>query len=96
MQINLDSWNALSDAAQAILTEQAILYEQQSRTDLFAIMNQEVAELDAAGFTAIEMEPEVAQRWTRHAHQVVWDRFETRSPESAAQLKPLFFPEGVE
>jgi hypothetical protein len=58
-------------------------------------MDREVAELDAAGFKSIQMEADVAALWTRHAHQVVWDRFEARSPESAAELKPLFFPEGV-
>ncbi|MGI9289684.1 MAG: hypothetical protein ACR2QG_00245, partial [Gammaproteobacteria bacterium] len=95
LQINLDRWNELSEEAQQILTEQAVIYEQQSRDDLFAIMDREVAELDAAGFKSIQLEPDIAARWTRHAHQVVWDRFETRSPESAAALKPLFFPEGV-
>lgn len=96
LQINLDRWNSLSDEAKRILTEQAVIYEQKSRDDLFAIMNREVAELDAAGFKSIQMEPEVAARWTRHAHQVVWDRFEERSPESAAILKPMFFPEGLQ
>lgn len=96
LQINLDRWNKLSPDAQQVLTEQAIIYEQKSRADLFAIMNREVAELDAAGFKSVKMEPDVAARWTRHAHQVVWDRFEARSPESAAELKPLFFPEGIE
>jgi len=95
LQINLDRWQALSPAARQILTEQAVIYEQKSRTDLFAIRDREVAELDAAGFKSIQMEPEVAARWTRKAHQIVWDRFETRSPDSAAELKPLFFPEGV-
>jgi TRAP-type C4-dicarboxylate transport system substrate-binding protein len=96
LQINLDRWDALSPAARRILTEQAIIYEQKSRTDLFAIRDRELAELEAAGFKSIAMKPEVAARWTRHAHQVVWDRFEARSPESAAELKPLFFPEGVQ
>lgn len=95
LQINLDRWNELSPAAQQILTEQAVIYEQKSRRDLFMIMEREVAELDAAGFKSVQMKPEVAARWTRHAHQVVWDRFESRAPESAAALKPLFFPEGV-
>ena len=95
LQINLDRWNALSPEAQRIITEQAIIYEQKSRDDLFAIRDREVAELDAAGFNSIQMEPEVAARWTRHAHQLVWDRFEARAPESAAELKPLFFPEGL-
>ncbi|MDP6437684.1 MAG: TRAP transporter substrate-binding protein DctP [Gammaproteobacteria bacterium] len=95
LQMNLDRWNALSPEARLILTEQAIIYEQVSRMDLFEIRDREVAELDAAGFKSIELEPEVAERWRQHAHQVVWDRFELRSPESAAKLKPLFFPEGL-
>jgi len=95
LQINLDRWNSLTPEARQILTEQAIRYEQQSRDDLFAIMDREVAELDAAGFKSIRMKPEAAERWTKHAHQVVWDRFEARSPASAAELKPLFFPEGA-
>jgi TRAP-type C4-dicarboxylate transport system substrate-binding protein len=95
LQINLDRWNTLSPEAQRILTRQAIIYEQKSRADLFAIMEREIAELDAAGFNSVQMAPDVAARWTRHAHQVVWDRFEARSPDSAAELKPLFFPEGL-
>jgi TRAP-type C4-dicarboxylate transport system substrate-binding protein len=93
LQINLDRWQGLSPAAQAILTEQAIQYEQLSRADLFAIRDREVAELDAAGFNSVQMEPEVAVLWRQRAHQVVWDRLEARTPESAAKLKPLFFPE---
>jgi TRAP-type C4-dicarboxylate transport system substrate-binding protein len=96
LQINLDRWNELSADARRILTEQAMIYEQKSRADLFAIRDREVAELKAAGFKSIKMEPDVAARWTRHAHQVVWDRFAARAPESAAELKPLFFPEGMQ
>ena len=95
LQMNLDRWNALSPEARLILTEQAIIYEQVSRMDLFEIRDREVAELDAAGFMSVELKPEVAERWRRHAHQVVWERFELRSPESAAKLKPLFFPEDL-
>jgi TRAP-type C4-dicarboxylate transport system substrate-binding protein len=65
LQINLDRWNGLSDAARNILTEQAIIYEQKSRTDLFAIRDKEVAALDAAGFQSVQMEPKVAARWTK-------------------------------
>ncbi len=93
LQINLDVWNALSQQARDILTEQALIYEQKSREDLFAITAQEVAELDAAGFKSIQLSDDVAKRWRDFAHEVVWSRFETRAPESAAQLKPIFYPE---
>lgn len=93
LQINLDVWNALSQQARDILTEQALIYEQKSREDLFAITAQEVAELDAAGFKSIQLSDDVAKRWRDFAHEVVWSRFEARAPESAAQLKPIFYPE---
>jgi len=93
LQANLDVWNALSQEARDILTEQAILYEQKSRDDLFAIMNREVAQLEAEGFNSVRLAPEVATRWRDFAHEVVWRRFEARSPDSAARLKPLFYPE---
>ncbi len=92
LQANLDVWNALPQAARDILTEQAILYEQQSRTELFAITAAEVAQLEAEGFRSVRLAPDVAARWRDFAHEVVWQRFEARSPESAAVLKPLFFP----
>lgn len=95
LQVNLDVWNALSQEARDILTEQAIIYEQQSRTDLFAITARELAELDAAGFNAVRLPDDVAPRWRDFAHEVVWRRFEARAPESAAALKPLFYPEAV-
>jgi TRAP-type C4-dicarboxylate transport system substrate-binding protein len=93
LQINLDAWNALSPQARDILTEQAIVYEQKSRTDLFAITAKEIAALDAAGFNSVRLPDEVAARWRDFAHEVVWSRFEARAPESAAQLKPIFYPE---
>ncbi|MBT8421995.1 MAG: TRAP transporter substrate-binding protein DctP [Gammaproteobacteria bacterium] len=95
LQINLDSWNALPEAAQDILIEQAIIYEQRSRADLFTIMEREVNELDAAGFNSVQLPDDVAVRWRDFAHEVVWGRFEARSPDSAAALKPLFYPEAA-
>jgi len=93
LQANLDVWNGLSAEARNILTEQAVIYEQQSRADLFTIMERELYELDAAGFNAVRLEPDVATRWRDFAHDVVWQRFTDRAPESAMQLKPLFYPE---
>jgi len=96
LQINLDAWNELPQQARKILTEQAVIYEQQSRDDLFAILNREVAELEAAGFNSILLQPQVAERWRDFAHEVVWKRFEKSAPESVAVLKPLFYPEAAQ
>ena len=95
LQINLDTWNALPEDARNILINQAVIYEQQSRADLFTIMEREVYELDAAGFNAVELPDDVAIRWRDFAHEVVWQRFADRAPESAAKLKPLFYPEAA-
>jgi TRAP-type C4-dicarboxylate transport system substrate-binding protein len=93
LQINLDVWNELSPAAKNILTEQAVVYEQQSRDFFFATRDREVAELEANGFNSVSMQPEAAENFRRFAHEVVWDRFEQRAPDSAATLKPFFYPQ---
>lgn len=95
LQINLDVWNTLSQEARDILTRQAVIYEQQSRADLFTIMEREVYELDATGFKSVQLDPDAATRWRDFAHEIVWQRFADRSPESAARLKPLFYPEAA-
>jgi TRAP-type C4-dicarboxylate transport system substrate-binding protein len=94
LQINLDTWNALSPAARNILTEQAILYEARSRRDLFAITARELEALEQAGFTSVTLPAAAQPRWREFAHELVWQRFAARAPESAARLKPLFYPEG--
>jgi TRAP-type C4-dicarboxylate transport system substrate-binding protein len=95
LQINLDVWNGLSDEAKFILTDQAILYEQQSRDFFFATRDREVAELAEAGFNSVAMEPDAAIRFRDFAHGVVWDRFAQRAPDSAQTLRPYFYPESI-
>lgn len=94
LQVNLDAWNGLSPAARDILTEQAVLYEARSRRDLFAITAREVQDLEQAGFAAVPLPDAAAARWREFAHDLVWQRLGARAPESAARLKPLFYPEG--
>jgi TRAP-type C4-dicarboxylate transport system substrate-binding protein len=96
LQINLDKWRALSPEAQAVLTEQAALYERQSRVDLFAIRDSEVAELEATGFRSVRMQPDAAARYRSFAHDLIWERFARRAPEAAATLMPWFYPEGLQ
>ena len=95
LQINLDVWNALSDDAKFILTDQAIVYEQQSRDFFFATRDREVTELAEAGFNSVAMAPDAAIRFRDFAHDVVWDRFAERASESADDLRPYFYPESV-
>jgi len=96
LQINLDTWRALSPEAREILTEQAVRYEQRSRRELFAVTDREVAALDAAGFNSVAMPAATRARWRNFAHDLVWQRFAARAPAAAAQLKPQFYPEGVQ
>jgi TRAP-type C4-dicarboxylate transport system substrate-binding protein len=95
LQVNLDVWNGLSPAAQTILTDTAIAYEQQSREFFFATRDREVAELAAAGFNSVTMPPDAAARYRKFAHEVVWARFASRAPEAAVTLKPFFYPESM-
>ncbi len=92
LQINLDRWRSLPPAAQRILEEQAILYEQRARAD-FAVREARDIELMAeAGMQTVTLEAEAATAYRRLAHDEVWGRLARRAPEAAARLRPLFYP----
>ena len=95
LQMNLDRWNALDPEARRILIEQAKLYEQASRTELFALQDREIAELNSMGLQSVQIPSGRAQDYRRLANEVVWERLAQRVPESAARLKPIFYPEGI-
>ena len=95
LQINLDTWERLTPAAQQILTEQAIAYESASRKALFALQDREIAQLAAEGLIAVNIEDAYADAYRAFAHDVVWQRFAERVPESAARLQPFFYPAGA-
>ena len=91
LQINLDTWNRLEPAARRILEEQAALYERRSRAKFFDLQDRELALLASRGMNAVPVDRGDAYRAL--AHDVVWERLAMRAPESAATLKPLFYPE---
>ncbi|MAF84818.1 MAG: TRAP transporter substrate-binding protein DctP [Gammaproteobacteria bacterium] len=93
LQINLDTWNQLSTEAQQVLTEQAMIYERQSRETFFRIQDQELALLAEQGLTAVEIPAGSGDEYRALAHDVVWERLAKRAPESAAILRPLFYPQ---
>jgi len=93
LQINLDTWNRLGTDARRILTEQAALYERRSREKFFAIQDRELAALKARGFTAVNVPAGSADAYRALAQDVVWERLAARAPDSAATLKPLFYPQ---
>jgi len=95
LQINLDTWNRLNEESRRILTEQAAIYERQSREKFFRIQDEELALLDAQGLTAVNVPAGSADAYRALAHDVVWERLATRAPDSAATLKPLFYPQVI-
>jgi TRAP-type C4-dicarboxylate transport system substrate-binding protein len=91
LQINLDTWNALSPEARRILEEQAVIYERASRVDFFALQEREVLLLERQGLQAVAVADGDAYRTL--AHDVVWERLARRAPASARLLQPLFYPD---
>jgi len=93
LQINLDTWNGLDEDARRILTEQAVIYERRSREKFFRIQDEELALLESQGLTAVVIPAGSAAAYRALAHDVVWQRLAARAPDSAATLKPLFYPQ---
>ena len=94
LQINLDRWNGLSEEARRILTEEAEQYAPEAGQWFRELRVSEHEELAKTGFQGIEAPDPAAFR--EKAHEVVWERMRKRAPESAAFLKPLFYPEEPE
>jgi len=94
LQINLDTWNGLGKDARRILTEQAALYERRSRKKFFRIQAEELALLESQGLNAVSINGEAGNAYRALAHDVVWERLAAREPDSAATLKPFFYPQG--
>ena len=93
LQINLDRWKSLSQEARAILEEQAAIYERQGRQDFFAVQDRELEFLQQQGLQAAPVPNGYADAYRSLAHEVVWQRLAERQPDSAAHLKPIFYPE---
>jgi TRAP-type C4-dicarboxylate transport system substrate-binding protein len=93
LQINLERWNALDPAARTILVDQAAIYEQASRSDFFALQDEELALLEARGLRSAPVAAEYAEAYRALAREVVWGRMARRVPDAAGRLRPLFYPE---
>jgi TRAP-type C4-dicarboxylate transport system substrate-binding protein len=94
LQINLDRWRELSPAAREILETQAALYEPRGRADFFAVQAEELEILAAQGLRSAPVATDRATAYRALAHEVVWERMALRAPSAAAELRPLFYPEG--
>ena len=94
LQINLDRWHQLSGEAQSILERHAAIYERQSRHEFFAVQDRELEFLEQQGLQAAPVPDGYADAYQSLAHEVVWQRLAERQPDSAAHLKPIFYPNG--
>jgi TRAP-type C4-dicarboxylate transport system substrate-binding protein len=72
--VNLDSWNALSPEAQAILQEVAIEHEISSAEAHQTRRDTEFAQLAEGGMTAVTLEGEAAANYLRGAREETWNR----------------------
>lgn len=95
LQINLDVWRRLTPEARSILETEAARYEHDNRRRFAALRDRELAMLDAAGLRGVAIAPEHVAAFRTLAFDTVWARLAQRAPESAARLKPLFWPEGA-
>ena len=94
LQINLDRWNALSEEARHILTDEATKYAVEANQWFRELRIREYAELAETGFQSVPAPDPEAFRDL--AHQVVWERMQKRAPDSVEALKPLFYPQSDE
>ncbi len=95
LQVNLDTWSELSAEARQILENEAIRYEPKGRADFFALQETELKLLDESGLRSAPVAAKHADTYTALAHNTVWNRLARRAADSAARLKPLFYPVGT-
>ena len=72
--INLDSWNALSQEAQDILTEVAVEHERESAERLAAESERQQAEMVEQGMQVVELSGEVRETFSEAAREATWNR----------------------
>ena len=95
VQINLDTWNGLGRRAQDLLESAAIRYERENRRRFAELRERELRLLEGAGLAGAAIAPEHVPAYQALAFGTVWKRLAARAPDSAAKLRPLFWPESV-
>lgn len=72
--INMDSWNALSDDAKAILQEVAIEHERDSALTLAEDAKTQREEMIDNGMEIVDLEGEVREQFSESAREATWKR----------------------
>lgn len=92
LQMNLDRWDALSPDVRALLLEEALRYEKDSRVRFLQIQQDEKTTLAEEGMTFFNLPSNAAPVYTQRASDAVWARMARQVPDAPALLKPLFDP----
>ena len=80
--VNLEAWNALSEEAREIVQQVAIEHEAATAAMLGEMADEQLAALEEAGMTTIELEGEAAANYLAAARQTTWDRMRALMEES--------------
>lgn len=90
ISMNLDSFNALSPEAQAILLEVSEEFERLSYEETAALSDRLAQAMLDDGQTVVEMTGEGRERFLQLAAEAAWERMEARDPSSIERLRELF------
>lgn len=80
--VNLEKWNSLSEEARTIVQDVAIEHEAESAAKLGALADEQLAALEAAGMTTVELQGEARANYLAAARQTTWDRMKSLMEES--------------
>ncbi|WP_202310890.1 TRAP transporter substrate-binding protein DctP [Mesorhizobium sp. L-8-10] len=91
IMMNGAKWDGLSEEAKKVITEAAIVHEEQTQKDFAAIAENEAKILEQAGVQTVEVAEPAAHR--KIAHDLVWTRLEGRDATHAAALREKLYAE---
>lgn len=90
ISMNVDSFNALSPEAQAIILEVSEEFERISYEETAALNDRLAQEMIDNGQTVVEMTGEGRERFLQMAADAAWERMEARDPSNIDRLRELF------
>jgi len=90
ISMNVDSFNALSPEAQAIILEVSEEFERRSYEETAELNDRLAQEMIDNGQTVVEMTGEGRERFLEMAADAAWQRMEARDPSSIERLRELF------
>ncbi|MHC0054726.1 TRAP transporter substrate-binding protein DctP [Actibacterium sp. D379-3] len=91
--MNADKWDALPDAAKAIINQAAIEHEEETGRTFKEVAQAEGELLQAAGAEFLVLEGARRDNYVNLAYETIWTRLKTRSPEHYDALRAAFYKE---